>query len=307
MTLQQIHYVLTIARCGSISKAAQVLFIAQPHLSTMLRKLEKELGITIFQRSHEGVFLTADGREFLMYAKPLYEQERRIAELYAHHAVRHRFYFTLATQRYPFVVQAFITFFQHHDADAYELCLQEMSMYQVIQKVYNHHCDMGIINLTRRTRPFLTSYLAAKRLLFHPLADINTCAFFNQDHPLASKEKVTLDDLKPYPYLAFKAETTIPEDFSEEVPIQDFPHAGRRFTVNDRATINNILYHTQAYSIGTGILPETFAGENLTSRPIVGHEKEIQLGWIQRKNEPIDTLSKEFLGYLQDILRQYKP
>ena len=68
MTLQQIRYVAEIARHGTISKAAQELYITQPHLSSVLKELENELGITILSRARKGVVLTEDGREFLHFA-----------------------------------------------------------------------------------------------------------------------------------------------------------------------------------------------------------------------------------------------
>ena len=78
MTLQQIRYVMEISRCGSISKAAQELYLTQPYLSSTLKDLENELHISIFSRSRKGITLTRDGQEFLRYAKTLLEQEERI-------------------------------------------------------------------------------------------------------------------------------------------------------------------------------------------------------------------------------------
>ena len=64
MTLQQLHYAITIAEKGSLNKAAEFLYIAQPSLTSAMQELEKELGITIFHRSGRGVTLTQDGAEF---------------------------------------------------------------------------------------------------------------------------------------------------------------------------------------------------------------------------------------------------
>ena len=71
MTLQQIHYIIVIAETGSMNKAAEQLYIAQPSLTSAVKELEKEIGITIFNRSGKGVSLTADGTEFLVYARQL--------------------------------------------------------------------------------------------------------------------------------------------------------------------------------------------------------------------------------------------
>ena len=82
MTLQQLHYTITIAECGSLNKAAEILYIAQPSLTGSVKELEKELGITIFNRTARGVTLTADGAEFLQYAKQIYGQYENLTEKY---------------------------------------------------------------------------------------------------------------------------------------------------------------------------------------------------------------------------------
>ena len=65
MTLQQMHYALTIDKNGSMNKAADKLNISQPTLTSAMRELEKELGFEIFLRTHKGAVPTAEGAEFL--------------------------------------------------------------------------------------------------------------------------------------------------------------------------------------------------------------------------------------------------
>ena len=74
MTLIQLHYILTIAETRSLNKAAELLYVSQPSLTSAVKELEKELGITIFNRGGRGVTLTNDGAEFLLHAKELYGQ-----------------------------------------------------------------------------------------------------------------------------------------------------------------------------------------------------------------------------------------
>ena len=74
MTLQQIHYVLTVAASGSMNKAAEELFISQPSLTNAIKDLESEIGIKIFLRTSRGVILTKEGEEFLLYSRQLYQQ-----------------------------------------------------------------------------------------------------------------------------------------------------------------------------------------------------------------------------------------
>ena len=74
MTLQQLRYVIKIVQAGSMNLAAQQLFISQPSLSKAIAELEKEMQITIFERSNRGVVLTDSGSRFLSYARQVVEQ-----------------------------------------------------------------------------------------------------------------------------------------------------------------------------------------------------------------------------------------
>ncbi len=68
MTLLQLKYVVTVAVAGTISEAAKQLFMTQPSLTSAIKELEQELGITIFNRTNKGVVLSSEGEEFLGYA-----------------------------------------------------------------------------------------------------------------------------------------------------------------------------------------------------------------------------------------------
>ena len=82
MTLQQIYYTIKISETGSMNKAAEILYVAQPSLSGAIHDLEDELGITIFHRSGRGVTLTNDGVEFLTYARQVYSQYEALLDKY---------------------------------------------------------------------------------------------------------------------------------------------------------------------------------------------------------------------------------
>ena len=65
MTIQQLKYVIAISEAGSYNKAAEVLYISQPSLTNAVQDLEREIGVTVFNRSGRGVSLTNDGMEFI--------------------------------------------------------------------------------------------------------------------------------------------------------------------------------------------------------------------------------------------------
>ena len=77
MDFRQLQYVLKVAECGSITKAANELYMAQPSLSSYIGKVEKELGVLLFDRSVNPIQLTLAGEEYVKEAKRiLYIQEQ---------------------------------------------------------------------------------------------------------------------------------------------------------------------------------------------------------------------------------------
>ena len=71
MNLLHMKQALEVAKSGSINKAAEVLLVAAPNISRSIKELESDLGITIFERTQNGMKLTPDGEEFLDFAKSI--------------------------------------------------------------------------------------------------------------------------------------------------------------------------------------------------------------------------------------------
>ena len=88
MTLQQLGYVVAISEEGSFNKAAERLYISQPSLSEAIKELEKELGLTLFNRTGRGTTLTADGSVFLPYARSVLTQYEGLMDVFGRHGKR---------------------------------------------------------------------------------------------------------------------------------------------------------------------------------------------------------------------------
>ena len=69
MTLQQLKYIITVAETGTITEAANRLYITQPSLTNAIHELEKEMHIVIFNRTNKGITLSREGEDFLGYAR----------------------------------------------------------------------------------------------------------------------------------------------------------------------------------------------------------------------------------------------
>lgn len=82
MTLQQLKYVVTVAKTGTITNAAKELYISQPSLINAIHELKKEMNIVIFQRTNKGIVLSREGEDFLEYARQVLEQAAILEDKY---------------------------------------------------------------------------------------------------------------------------------------------------------------------------------------------------------------------------------
>lgn len=81
MTLQQLHYIVAVEDTGQFSRAAQICHVTQPTLTTMVRKLEDELGLAIFDRRTLPVRPTPEGAALLDQARVVLREADQLKAL----------------------------------------------------------------------------------------------------------------------------------------------------------------------------------------------------------------------------------
>lgn len=303
MTFQQLTYLVEVSRCGSINKAAHKLFLSQSGISSSIRELENELGICFFRRSNRGVEFTPEGKEFLSYAVSLLEQKQRIESLYSDHGAIAPARFSVSTQRYPFTEDAFLRMVQQTcDEDTFRFSIKEAGMDMVIQDVYEHQVDLGVIFLTDLTEKIIRRMLDAHEVEFHQLASVPPCLYVRKSHPLTGLETVTVADLAGFPYLSFEHDQGAAVDFSEEYQLWAFKKPARCISVNNRTTAMNLLAATDAFTTGSGLLVRGLADPRVVTVPLAG-QGAIRLGWIQARDTRLTPQAEYFVALLEQSVQ----
>ena len=304
MTFQQLTYVVEISKCGSINKAAHKLFLSQSGISTAVRELEEELGIKFFVRSNRGVEFTPEGKEFLGYAVSLLEQKQRIESLYGEsRSTIAPVHFSVSTQRYPFTEDAFLEMLQQNQENRYQYTLKETSMDGVIDDVYDHRADIGVIFLTKLTEKIVCRLLDGRELPLHELAAVPPCVYVRKGHPLTQLEHVSEADLEGYPYSSFEQAQGVAVDFSEELPMVSMRKPSKAIIVNNRSTAMNVLANTDAYSTGSGLLAEHLSPANVVTIPLADKDP-VRLGWIYPQNAKLSSHAEEFVRLLEQSIQR---
>ena len=293
MTIQQCRYVLEIARLGSFSEAAKQLFVAQSSLSVSIKALEQELNIKIFERSNNGAYLTEDGSEFVKYATQIIDSEDFITmRFHSQHSVGK---LHIATQHYDFIADIFGNFLREINAEQYRLSIKEIQTHSVIQEVLNGSSDIGIIALKEGDADIMRRYLDKKHISFTPLLCVPPHVFIRRSHPLAERASLDIIELQEYPYVSYEQGEHNSSYFMEE--IFDSFNAEKHIEISDRATLMNLLLITDAFTVGTGIMPSALNKGDIVSIPLTCDDS-YTIGYILNDIRKTTDMTEKFIKKL---------
>ena len=296
MTLQQLKYVIAIADNGSINLAAHALFISQPSLSGAVEKLEEELGITIFIRTNRGITLTPEGSEFLGYARQVASQCQLMEERYIEKKAGKK-KFSVSMQHYTFAVKAFVETAKAFGMDEYELAIHETKTYEVIQHVHNFKSELGVLYINEFNGKVMEKLLRENELEFHELFPCHIFVYLWKNHPLANKERITMEELDEYPCIAFDQGMNNSFYLSEEV-LSTYDYK-RIIKVDDRATNLNLMVGLNGYTLCSGIICEELNGSDYKAIPLDSDEV-MQIGYIIRRNAQLSPAARK---YVEEMLK----
>ncbi|MCR4877241.1 MAG: LysR family transcriptional regulator [Clostridiales bacterium] len=303
MTLQQIRYVISIAETGSLGRAAEALYVSQPSLSSAVKELEKELGFPLFYRTSKGVVLTAEGLRFLPYARQVEAQYLNLMEAFGKMEKR-RTSFAVSTQHYSFAVKAFVEVTQQADVAEYELAIRETRTREVIRDVGSLRSEIGVIYLNGSNRKPLMKLLDQEGLEFHHLTDCDAYVYLWKGHPLADRESISLEDLRPYPCLAFE-QGDAPFYFAEE--LMSTEKYSRLIYCCDRATVLNLMVGLKGYTLCSGIICEELSGVDYIAVPLsaenAAQDGPMEIGYIDRKNNIHTELGLRYIEEMKKYLQ----
>lgn len=296
MTLQQIFYILTISDCGSMNKAAELLYITQPTLTSAVKELEGEIGITVFQRTGKGTVPTTEGEEFLIYARQLYQQYELLCEKYsAPFGIKRRF--AVSAQHYSFAVKAFVETVKQFDMQKYDFAMREEKTIDVINDVSSLKSEIGLLYLNDFNEKIVNKMLRDNELEFHRLIECKAYVYIWKKHPLANNESISFSELEPYPCLSFEQGDKGSFYFAEEIlSTNEYP---RSIKATDRSTMLNLMVGLNGYTLCSGIICEELNGSDFTAVPFRSDDSNpnqtMKIGYIVKKNGQLSNIGKIYI------------
>lgn len=190
MTIQQLEYLIAVDKHRHFGHAAESCFVTQPTLSAQLSKLERDLGVILFDRSKMPVIPTEMGVQIIKQAKKVVSESKGIFELVADlkgdvsGVIKLGIIPTLAPYLLHLFIRKFLEKYPH-----VKLEVQEMITEEVVKKLKNDELDLGII-----VTPLEETGIVEKPMFYEKFF-----AYFSKDHPLLKEavfhpEKVLKED-----------------------------------------------------------------------------------------------------------------
>ena len=300
LTLQQLRYFIEVAAEGSISAAADVLYVAQPTMSAAMNDLEARVGRALLVRSTRGVRLTDEGAEFLGYARQVVEQVELLEQRYLGRPPSRRL-LGVSAQHYSFAVDAFVRMVRASGAAEYEFSLRETRTWDIIEDVRTLRSELGILYRNDFNRAVMERLLRDSGLAFHPLFIAEPHIFVSRRNPVATKARATLADLAGLPRLTFDQGANNSFYFAEE--ILSTRSSAQEIRVSDRATIFNLMIGLDGYTISTGIISDQLDPE-IVAVPLDVDER-IEIGWIGHAAIPLTEQAQRYLAEVRAVVADF--
>lgn len=198
MNLTYLKYVVEVEKSGSITAAAQNLYMGQPNLSKAIKELENDIGITLFKRTAKGVVPTKQGVRFLAYAKNILAQMEELERLYKPVASDEEFEFSISVSRATYFSSALTEFLKRLDLPRMSVHFREESSIDVFNDLKSGLSGLGIVRYEMIQEDYFDYLLKEYNLESRTLRQFKKRLLMSKTHPLAEYDVVPFSNLSDF-------------------------------------------------------------------------------------------------------------
>lgn len=299
MNLLHMKYALAIAETKSLNKAAETLLVGAPALSRAIKELEASLGVTLFDRSAKGMFLTPDGELFVEHAQKALRQVDDIENLFREgRAVKQ--HFSVSVPRAAYIADAFTRFSKKLDryAEA-EILYRETNASRVIKNVLQEDYRLGILRYSEQYDGYYTAMMNEKNLSAELITAFQYVMVMRQDSPLNALPEISLFDLQDYIEIAH-GDPYVPSLSVSEVKKAELPVRGHcRIFVFERASQFELLSQNRDTYMWVSAMPQGLLDRyGLVQRTVSENKRRYRDVLIHRRDYALSALDELFIEEL---------
>ncbi len=297
MNLRDLKYIIAVAETHHFGKAAESCFISQPTLSGQIKKLEDELGITIFERTNRSVEITPVGESILDHARQIIEQADVIQQLALAHQdplagpLRIGAIPTLSPYLMPLILMPLVNLYPQM-----KLVLSEEMTDVLVKRLHRHEIDAAL----------LATSVDEQEYDVLPLFDEPFWLAFPRDHPFYHKERISRTDLEDTELLLLSEGHCLAKQAMHVCRMQERKAQGAMADL--RASSLETLLQLVKVGLGSTLVPALAMGGSWTSGSgIVASRLEMKdasrrVSLVFRKSYPRKKALEAFCAVIYDNL-----
>ncbi|HLH21717.1 MAG TPA: LysR family transcriptional regulator [Chloroflexota bacterium] len=297
MELHQLEYFVAVAEEASFTKAAAKLHVAQPGVSAQIRRLERELGQPLFDRSARAVRLTEVGAAVLPYARAALGAVAgaRLAVDELTGLVRGRVAVGMISSCSSLDLPNLLADF-HQQHPAVEITLSEANSDRLLEALQAGHLDMALVGLASPPPPSIQTLV---------VADEPIVAAVSPADALAGTTSITLEAVLQRPLISLPRGTGLRSCLDEACASAGFePHIA--FEASDP----NVLAQLAARGLGVAILPQSVANAHPAELHVMDITRprlrgRLELAW--RADGPISPAARALISHARRALADRSP
>jgi len=298
-------HALEVAKAGTLSKASEVLLIAAPNISRSIKELEADLGITIFDRTQNGMKLTPEGEEFINFAKEILGQIDEVEKFYKAGTPKKQ-KFSISVPRACYISEAFAKFSKVLSKDAAEVFYKETNSQRTIHNMLNNDYKLGIIRYAENYDKYFKAMLDEKGIQYELVTEFTYSLIMSIDSPLAQRQEITFNDLADYIEIAH-ADPYVPSMPLSKVVKEELPdNIDRRIFIFERASQFDLLSLNPETFMWVSPVPNRLLERyNLVQRKCADNKKIYKDVLIYKNGYTLSQLDRQFITELCEAKRKY--
>lgn len=240
MNLQQLEYIIAVNEKRNFGKAAESCFVTQPTLSMMIRKLEEELNVKIFDRTQQPVRPTEIGELIIKQAKSILREVNQLKDLILQEkqSLSGSLHIGIIPTIAPYLVPLFLKSFLDKYPDI-ELSITELMTHKLIDKLVSREIDVGIFVPPAKTP------LLVHQTLFYEEFYVYSSHFFEKEYLLPK-------DIDPEKLWLLQEGHCFRSQTINLCELQELSESRLKYEIGSLETLKNLVDHYN----GITLLPE---------------------------------------------------
>lgn len=307
MRLNQLEYFIKVVECGSITKAAQELYLSQPSLTKAISSLEAEYDLKLFDRTAKGLSLTPKGRDFLEYAKGVMDSSQALNKTFGQKDPSFIHRVAIASQQFDFIYDILLLLYQENTNERLQIDLKENDRGEIVKMVEERRADIGILVVTERDSKLFKSEVQGKNLEVHTLDQSSTYVSMGKKSALYDHEAINVEEAERYLHVALDAEQTLRRELRYKNELKEGLNREHLIFCNTMGVCRKFLEETEALLLSPKWVLGFFEDTEIRSVPLrmnkMPYPQTSYLVWIKRAKESFHPLEERFMELLNEHFR----